>query len=508
MNRRTCFATPRLVGVLLAAVCGSASIAVAAPTDYPGFRYGDVGVIFHGNSSRIDRIVPEAHLGACESTTLLPSAQHPSLVFTRDDANEISYDSFRDRLLFVATIGGVHDVWALSADGTVAPLGYTNVGNVPLPKQIAPAGDGRVYFHASPYILMLDASGTTVILLDETGAPYVSVQGSASAQDMVYDPASNALFTVHGHGSGQGMCSTGSGLAMCIRKHPLDATGTRVIGPTSAASLQVAPPAGTAEARSVEIGPAGLLVVCTREAGFGTVVSYVDPATLAVEVQGTAQLPTIPPFIGSNAIVAGGEYLGLRDATVVYRQTTIDSASVAHGLVWLDFASSPGAPVTLCDFGVMDTTSGSPEAVNAMAMTAVRTPWNAHPLTADVTSASLTASVAVAQTLTARVLPHAGKACLLLGSASGFQPVLPLNQTKLPLAFDAYFALTLATPAAIAAGNPAILDAAGEATFVISLPPGVIPPSLAGLTLNHAALVHQGGIVHAVTNPAPLTFLP
>jgi hypothetical protein len=77
----------------------------------------------------------------------------------------------------------------------------------------------------------------------------------------------------------------------------------------------------------------------------------------------------------------------------------------------------------------------------------------------------------------------------MFGSATGTAPGFSLAPGfALPLNFDGYFNLTLTKPGLGAFGNfLGQLDASGQATATLTVPPGV-DPSLAGVTLHHAYL--------------------
>ncbi|MEM7204002.1 MAG: aryl-sulfate sulfotransferase [Planctomycetota bacterium] len=126
-------------------------------------------------------------------------------------------------------------------------------------------------------------------------------------------------------------------------------------------------------------------------------------------------------------------------------------------------------------------------------------------LWADVAAANASTPVAQGFDLVAGT-PHAGSAYVLLGSASGTTPVLPLGGgATLPLRWDAYTAFTLTN-----AGGPAlpefvgVLDAQGRATANLRLPP---LPGLEGITFHHAfAVVDSVSLaVTSTSNPVPLT---
>ena len=106
-------------------------------------------------------------------------------------------------------------------------------------------------------------------------------------------------------------------------------------------------------------------------------------------------------------------------------------------------------------------------------------------------------------------LPHAGEHVLVLGSATGTTPGIPLGAgLVLPLTFDAYTSLFFldvnATPVEGAFG---LLDAAGRATARVVAPPGS-DPSLVGGVLYHAYVSLFFGTPTTVSQPLPLLLLP
>lgn len=87
---------------------------------------------------------------------------------------------------------------------------------------------------------------------------------------------------------------------------------------------------------------------------------------------------------------------------------------------------------------------------------------------------------------------HAGKLYVVLGSASGTVPGVPIAPgVLLPLNPDAYLTYTLANPGAPPlVGGVGMLGAGGAAAATLVLPAG-LPGTLAGLTLQHAFLVYH-----------------
>jgi sugar lactone lactonase YvrE len=106
----------------------------------------------------------------------------------------------------------------------------------------------------------------------------------------------------------------------------------------------------------------------------------------------------------------------------------------------------------------------------------------------------------------------AGKSYQVLGSASGVAPGFAYGGVPVPLNVDPYFLYTLLNPnTPPLAGSGGLLDPQAGATTVFTLPPAS-DPSLAGLTIHHAAVVLDlvGGAIAivATTDPAPLTLDP
>ena len=110
---------------------------------------------------------------------------------------------------------------------------------------------------------------------------------------------------------------------------------------------------------------------------------------------------------------------------------------------------------------------------------------------------------------------HVGKFYLVLGSLSGTVPGTPVDLVVLPLNVDAYFLFTLSNP-----NTPPLANTLGTVTplgFAIAsfvLPPST-HPSLAGVQVEHAAVVLDldasfigTATVIAVSNPVPLDLVP
>ena len=124
-------------------------------------------------------------------------------------------------------------------------------------------------------------------------------------------------------------------------------------------------------------------------------------------------------------------------------------------------------------------------------------------------------SVAAGGTQDLRLLAgsqFAGQPYLVLGSAGGTTPGLPIDGETVPLnPADPYFSFTLSSPNTAPLGASfASLDALGRGTASFTLPAGAAPASLVGIELNHAFVVLDlaGPTVALASNAQPLQLLP
>jgi len=130
-------------------------------------------------------------------------------------------------------------------------------------------------------------------------------------------------------------------------------------------------------------------------------------------------------------------------------------------------------------------------------------------LTPPLTGSPLELSAAAGGTQALELLApaFATKTYLVLGSASGTSPGLPLGSVVLPLATpDPYFDYTLNSPNSGALSSTlGTLDGLGRASAAISVPPGL--SGLVGTTLHHAFIVIEADISFSfASNAVPLSF--
>ena len=152
----------------------------------------------------------------------------------------LAYDPFRDRLLYVDTVG-IRDVDSSGSLGILAAAHY--------PKRIASRGDGIVYlwYTEQDPIRYLDAADTIHDLLDEAGTGSYMLPGTSFVIDVtIYHEPTNSLILVGALGFGPCVASNDT----CAVKLPLTADGTQVAGPLESAQVSVS---GSAE-RPVGIG--------------------------------------------------------------------------------------------------------------------------------------------------------------------------------------------------------------------------------------------------------------
>lgn len=218
-------------------------------------------------------------------------------------------------MLFIAKMGPVAQpthLWAVNADGELDDLGFPGLGF----HCMAPRGDGLVYLRyqgATAPFRYLDAANRLQTLMDDTGTAPFLLDGSAISDVtcMIYEPATNALFTA----SASHVCSGGSTGRVNVRKLPLSADGQRVVGPVTCAQFDVG--AGGDSPVGWSRGPAGqlMLVVSIGLSGVAPKILCLDPATLSFSVfassGGYFGDPFVPtgvyaPPLGKAVILDGG----------------------------------------------------------------------------------------------------------------------------------------------------------------------------------------------------------
>lgn len=245
-----------------------------------GFTAGDLYLLspaIQGSSSD-DGALVHVDLSAGSAGILVDTFTTPSQSFA------VAFDPWRQRVVFRAGLDTVFEpthLWAVDAAGNLDDLGFA--GSVL--SQFAPDGQGRIYMRQSsattPFVY-LDASGELNVLLDASGTQPFLLNGSGSTdmRGLIYDPGTHALF-VASIGP-LGACPGGATDKVNVRRLPLSADGTRVVGPEDCVSFEVSStgenPVGWSH------GPGGLLVLVidTNTNAQEPRLQTVDPVTLAV----------------------------------------------------------------------------------------------------------------------------------------------------------------------------------------------------------------------------------
>jgi hypothetical protein len=214
----------------------------------------------------------------------------------------LAYDSFRDRVIFcggIATPTGQSRVYLLDGFGATQDLG---LGERTL-YGFSPAQQGRIYYFdqqtlATAPLKYLDASHVEHTVTDGTGAaPFVL--GSGLYQSMIFDAPTNSLLLAASN-SATHACPGGLWFAVNVRKLPLSADGSRVVGPVDCAQFTV-DSGGGSKPVGLSRAPAGqvLLVVDTNSNASQPRMLSIDPSTLS-----------IAPFASNNHAFAAGTNAG------------------------------------------------------------------------------------------------------------------------------------------------------------------------------------------------------
>ncbi|HKX45368.1 MAG TPA: integrin alpha [Planctomycetota bacterium] len=160
--------------------------------------------------------------------------------------------------------------------------------------------------------------------------------------------------------------------------------------------------------------------------------------------------------------------------------------------------------------GAPDFVTGMQWAENLFDQGLVRA-YSTRPLTLSTKAPWITAAGGVQRLNVELGAAHAGELYLVLGSATGIEPQVPLGPLSLPLVPDAYTSWVLASGGGPMGGDfLGLLDVNGHALVKVTVPPLSGPlASLVGSLLWHAALtIAPTGIVSATTNAVPLTLVP
>lgn len=298
--------------IRLAAVLSFAMLShLALPAQSSGFREGELFLYSTGVNAPgyvgagILRVDPQAGTGSLFVPTLGG--------YSANYVGGMVFDSYRQRLVFSSAIGSPYEhLWFADGQGNVQnvtdglfPSGVAMVA-------LAPTGDGRIYctqgYGAFEPLQWFDAQNGLHVLYASDGVTPMRIDGTSNyhIDGMIYDPGTNALFVAS--------TSPAPGFpqaATNIRKLPLSADGTRVVGPVGNVQFEISPnppAASSGEApRGWSRGPNGQLALLVHSIDTEVMprMLLVDPATMAVSVFASCGQSQQP---GGWATTTGGVY--------------------------------------------------------------------------------------------------------------------------------------------------------------------------------------------------------
>jgi hypothetical protein len=165
-----------------------------------------------------------------------------------DYTGAMAFDPYRQRLLFCSAIIGTDPspvlyLWAADGAGNLQNLSAGVLPTNTSVNGLAPTRDGRIYFTEGDFgfptpFQWLDAANQHHVLYDADGVTPMLIDGTVNYQidGMIHDAGTNALFvasTAPAPGFPLG--------AVNVRKLPLSADGSRVVGPVGNATFEVSP---------------------------------------------------------------------------------------------------------------------------------------------------------------------------------------------------------------------------------------------------------------------------
>lgn len=284
---------------------------LTATAQSSGFREGEVFLYSTGlsapgyNGAGILRVDPVAGTGSVFVQTLGG--------YSANYVGGMAFDPYRQRLVFSSAIGSPYEhLWFADGQGNVQnvtagmfPAGVSLTG-------LSPTGDGRIYCN-EPYgsvapLHWFDAQNGYHVLYDSDGVTPMRIDGTSyfHIDGMIYDPGTNALFVA------STTPAPGFPLAAVnIRKLPLSADGTRVVGPVGNVQFEIsaAPPAASSgeSPRGWSRGPNGQLALLVHSIDQEILprMLLVDPVTTAVSVFASCGQSAQP---GAWAVTTGGVY--------------------------------------------------------------------------------------------------------------------------------------------------------------------------------------------------------
>ncbi len=270
-----------------------------------------------------------------------------------DYTGTMAFDPYRQRLLFCSAITGTDPspllyLWAADGAGNLQNLSVGVLPNNTAINGLAPTRDGRIYFTEGDFgaalqIQWLDAANQHHILYDADGVTPMLIDGTAyyDISGMIHDAGTNALFVA------SPTPAPGFPLgAVNVRKLPLSADGSRVIGPVGNATFEVSPnPWGATSGetpRGWSYGPNGelILIILNIDDHELPRMLRVDPVTSAISVWGVNGDDS-PSTGNAWATTTAGAYTSALDKVVVVDQSNTKVRAYAQGST-----GGPGTVIT------------------------------------------------------------------------------------------------------------------------------------------------------------------
>jgi hypothetical protein len=303
----------------LSTLAAALALTCTAAAQSSGFHEGDIYVYSQGflapgyNGPGIMRVDPSTGASSLAAQITSPL----------DEAGSMAFDPYRHGLVFTAAISPstIRHLWLTDGAGGLQNLSVDTYPNGLQLNGLAPTKDGRIYGAnggggASTPILWVDAANQFHVLYDSDGVTPMKIDGNAnySIAGMIHDAATNSLF-VASPTPAPGFPQA----AVNVRKLPLSADGSRVIGPVGNATFEASPnppSQSSGEApRGWSYGPNGQPVLCILSIDTNVMprMLLVDPVTSAISVWGSNGSDQPPSW----ALTTGGAYSSTLNKVVV-----------------------------------------------------------------------------------------------------------------------------------------------------------------------------------------------
>lgn len=440
-----------------------AALAAPAPAQGGGFTAGDMYLYSASVNSPGGTTSALVHVDLSAGTADILVKTYSQ----GQSSGSVVFDPFRQRIIFDGTVAPNPEptrLWAVDAAGQLEELSSLSLSL----SGFAPTGDGRIYMHAAgngqPF-RYLDASNAMQVLLDDTGTQPFLMDGNFNfdVRGMIYDAGTNALVLAT---NGNNVCAGGVANRINLRKLPLSADGTRVVGPITCAQYEVSTTGESAAGFSR--GPAGqiVLVTDTNSNNQEPRLLLVDPVTLVIST-----FASNGPYGGAAATNAGTWCSALGQVVIL---DTLSDVLRAFG----PGETGPGTVLALA--GSVTSAGGSAEAVSLAEVppSACGGAWMAY-------GAGLAGAGGLLPRLTGAGCPEVGGALTLgvdqaVGGANALLFV-GLAPAAVPFKGGTFHVGALALVVALPLGGAPGVAGAGALSLPAALPGD---PALAGLDVH------------------------